>query len=190
MKRPERVSRDRPLHRINKSIRVTPIRVIMDGDQLGVMETRKALALAMENGLDLVEVSANTRPPICKILDYGKFKYDEAKKAKEKRANQTRVETKEMKFRPKTDVHDMDFKCKHVEKFITEGNRCKLVVFFKGRERAHPRVGNDLLMGVATRLEAIAEITQRPTMEGNRMTMMLGPRSSVPAKEASSGQEG
>jgi translation initiation factor IF-3 len=161
----------------------------MDGDQLGVMETNKALALAKEKGLDLVEVSGNTRPPICKILDYGKFKYDEKKKAKEKRANSTKIETKEMKFRPKTDSHDMDFKCRHVGKFLTEGNRCKLVVFFKGRERAHPRVGNDLLMRVAERFEDIAEVTQSPSMEGNRMTMMLAPRPKAPAKEASGGQE-
>ena len=175
---------------MNKYIRITPIRVIMGGEQLGVMETKKALALAMEHGLDLVEVSANTRPPVCKILDYGKFKYDEKKKAKEKRANQTKVETKEMKFRPKTDSHDMDFKCKHVGKFLADGNRCKLVVFFKGRERAHPRVGSDLLYRVAERFEDIAEISQQPSMEGNRMTMMLAPRPSAPAKEPAGGQEG
>ncbi len=179
MKRPERVPRDRPRHRVNQRIRIPQIRVIYEGEQLGIMRTQEALELALDKGLDLVEISPNARPPVCKILDYGKFKYDEKKKAKENRAGSTKIETKEMKFRPKTDDHDLDFKCKHIEKFLSSGNKCRLVVFFKGRERVHPKVGRKLLDGVAARFEEIADIAQQPVMEGNRMSMMLIPKSGV-----------
>jgi translation initiation factor IF-3 len=163
-------------YRINKRIRISPILVIRDGDKLGVMDTKAALAIAEEAGLDLVEVSPNVRPPVCKILDYGKFKYDEKKKLKEQKANQTTVQTKEIKFRPKTEGHDKDFKSKHVRRFIEAGNRCVLVVQFRGRERAHPRVGEALLLEVAETLSDIAEITNRPAMEGGRMVMLLSPK--------------
>jgi len=133
--------------------------------------------MAKEAGLDLVEVSPNARPPVCKILDYGKFKYEEKKKAKEARANQTKVVTKEMKFRPKTDTHDLKFKTEHIRRFIEEGNRCLLIVQFKGRERAHPEVGSRLLEGVAESLGELVEVSKRPVMEGNRMTMLLAPKS-------------
>jgi translation initiation factor IF-3 len=149
------------------------------------MKTQDALALAQDKGLDLVEVSPNARPPVCKILDYGKFKYEEKKKAKEKRASQTRIETKEMKFRPKTDSHDMDFKCRHVEKFLNAGNKCRLIVFFKGRERAHPDVGRKVLDSVVERFADIAEITQKPMMDGNKMALTLSPRSGVIRRAAS-----
>ena len=143
------------------------------------MNTKDALALAREKGLDLVEVASNRRPPVCKIVDYGKLKYDEKKKAKEKRAKQSKIEIKEIKFRPLTDTHDMDFKCRHVRKFITEGNRCKLVMFFRGRERAHKELGADVLWSVADRMNDIADVIQSPTNEEGRMMMLLGPKSAV-----------
>ena len=140
------------------------------------METRDALALAEEKGLDLVEVAANRRPPVCKLIDYGKFKYDEKKRAKERKHKQTKIEVKEMKFRPKTDKHDMDFKCAHVRRFLEEGNRCKLVLFFRGREHAHKNIGAEVLYAVADRMKDIADVSSRPATEGNRMTMVLSPR--------------
>jgi translation initiation factor IF-3 len=141
------------------------------------MDTKKALALAQAADLDLVEVSPNVRPPVCKILDYGKFKYDEKKKRKEAKANQTVIQTKEIKFRPKTDEHDKAFKARHVRRFVESGNRCLLVVQFRGRERAHPRVAEALLLSVAETLGDVAEIVNKPAMEGGRMTMTLAPKS-------------
>jgi translation initiation factor IF-3 len=148
------------------------------------METRAALALAQEKGLDLVEVAANRRPPVCKILDYGKFKYDEKKKARDAKAKQSKIEVKEMKFRPKTDTHDMEFKCRHVRRFLEQGNKCKLVMFFRGRERAHKNLGADLLLSVAEEMKDIADISQRPTSEGNKMFLMLSPRAGVIRRES------
>lgn len=148
-----------------------------------MMKTQIALAIAREKGLDLVEVAPTSRPPVCKILDYGQFKYEEKKRKKETRSKQTRVETKEMKFRPKTDRHDLDFKTKHVRRFLESGNKCKLVVQFRGRERAHPEVGRTLLLQVAKGLEDVAEISQGPLSEGPRMILMLAPRIGVLKQE-------
>jgi translation initiation factor IF-3 len=158
--------------------------LVIFNEEKRIMDTRDALQLAKDNGLDLVEVAANRRPPVCKILDYGKMKYDEKKAAAEKKRNQTKIEVKEMKFRPKTDKHDMDFKCKHVRKFLEEGNKCKLTMWFRGRERAHKNIGADVLNEVADRMKDIADVTQRPVVEGNRMTMMLSPRAGVVKKAA------
>ena len=116
------------------------------------------------------------RPPVCKILDFGKLKYDEKKKAKEAKANQTTVLTKEIKFRPKTDTHDLEFKTNHVRRFLEDGNRCLLVVTFKGRERVHPNVGRELLLGVAETLGDLAECSGNPALDGNKMTMTLSPK--------------
>lgn len=137
----KREQRPTEKYRVNGKIRITPVLVIRDGEKLGILETRQAIAIAEEAGLDLVEVSPNVRPPVCKILDYGKLKYDEKKKAKEYKAAQSTVLTKEMKFSPKTEGHDKDFKTKHVQRFLEEGNRCLLVVQFRGRERAPARRG-------------------------------------------------
>lgn len=161
---------------MNGRIRVSPVLVIKDGEKLGTMEISQALHLAKSAGLDLVEVSPHSRPPVCKILDYGKMKYDEKKKDKEKKAKQAKVVTKEMKFRPKTDNHDLQFKTNHVKRFLEEGNRCLLVVQFRGRERVHPRVGEELLYSVADSLAELAEVAKRPMLEGSRMTMLLAPK--------------
>jgi translation initiation factor IF-3 len=172
----KREQRPTEKYRVNDKIRFTPVLVIREGEKLGVMETRKAVALAKELGLDLVEISPNARPPVCKILDYGKLKYDEKKKAKEHKASQITVLTKEMKFSPKTEGHDKDFKTKHVQRFLEEGNRCLLVVQFRGRERSHPHVGEALLLEVAESLSDVAEVTNKPAMEGGKMVMLLSPK--------------
>ena len=160
-------------------IRIPEVLVICEGVQLGVLKTQVALAIAREKGLDLVEVAPTSRPPVCKILDYGQFKYEEKKKKKDARTKQTKVELKEMMFRPKTDSHDLDFKTKHVRRFLEAGNKCKMVVRFRGRERAHPNVGRDLLLHVADQLKDIAEILQSPSIEGPKMSLTLGPRAGV-----------
>lgn len=139
--------------------------------------------LAREAGLDLVEISPDARPPVCKIVDYGKMKYEEKKKEKEQKAKQTVVLTKEMKFRPKTEEHDLEFKTRHIQRFLEEGNRCLMVVQLKGRERAHPRVGEELLKRVAASLGELAEIGRGPILEGNNVTMLLTPKSGTAKKD-------
>ena len=147
------------------------------GEQLGVLPTHEAMRLAEEAGLDLVEVAAKAVPPVCKIMDYGKFKYEENRKRKEAKKNQSVVELKEIKFRPKTDDHDFDFKVKHIRRFLQEGNKAKLVVIFRGREIVHPETGQDVLKRVYAETQDLAQIEQAPIMEGRRLLMILGPRS-------------
>lgn len=168
------------LHRINRRIRVPEVRVIgADGAQLGVLRTDEALRLAEQGGLDLVEVSPKAIPPVCKIMDYGKFKYEDAKKKKEAKKHQSTVTLKEIKFRPKTDDHDFDFKVKHIRRFLSEGNKAKLVVIFRGREIVHPETGQAVLKRVVEVTADIANVEQNPMMEGRRMLMVIAPKSGV-----------
>jgi translation initiation factor IF-3 len=165
---------------VNRRIRVPEVRVIgADGAQLGVLQTDDALRRAEELGLDLVEVSPKAFPPVCKIMDYGKFKYETAKKAKDARKHQSTVLVKEIKFRPKTDDHDLDFKVKHIRRFLLEGNKAKLVVIFRGREIVHPETGHEMLKRVIELTQDIAQVEQTPMMEGRRMLMIIAPRSGV-----------
>lgn len=167
-------------YRVNRRIRVPQVRVIAaDGSQLGVLATDEALRLAEEGGHDLVEVSPKAVPPVCKIMDYGKFKYENSKKTKEARKHQSTVTLKEIKFRPKTDDHDFDFKVKHIRRFLLEGNKAKLVVSFRGREIVHPETGQAVLKRVVEVTSDIAQVEQVPMMEGRRMLMIIAPRSGV-----------
>jgi translation initiation factor IF-3 len=150
-----------------------------DGAQLGVLQTDDALRRAEEAGLDLVEVSPKAVPPVCKIMDYGKFKYENAKKNKDARKHQSTTTTKEIKFRPKTDDHDFDFKVKHIRRFLQEGNKAKLAVIFRGREIVHPETGQDVLKRVVEATSDIAQVEQAPMMEGRRMLMIIAPRAGV-----------
>jgi translation initiation factor IF-3 len=150
-----------------------------DGSQLGVLQTHEALRIAEEGGLDLVEVSPKAMPPVCKIMDYGKFKYEDAKKRKEARKHQSTIEYKEVKFRPKTDDHDFDFKVKNIRRFLGEGNKARLVVVFRGREIVHPETGQDMLKQVFEATQDIAMIEQAPLMEGRRMLMVIAPKGGV-----------
>jgi translation initiation factor IF-3 len=140
------------------------------------LQTHEALRIAEEKGLDLVEVSPKAMPPVCKIMDYGKFKYEDAKKRKEARKHQSTIEYKEVKFRPKTDDHDFDFKVKNIRRFLGEGNKARLVVVFRGREIVHPETGQDMLRQVFKATEDIAMIEQAPLMEGRRMLMVIAPK--------------
>jgi len=152
------------------------VRVIKEsGEQLGIMNTRDAMALADELGLDLVEISPTSRPPVCRIMDYGKFKYEEAKKKRAGKKKSSVVELKEIKLRPKTEAHDLDFKVKHIRRFLEEGNKVRLVVVFRGREITHPEMGQIMLDRVVDRVKDIGSIEARPSMEGKRMVMLLAP---------------
>ncbi|WP_083465978.1 translation initiation factor IF-3 [Salidesulfovibrio brasiliensis] len=162
--------------RRNERIRIPKVMVVDDeGTQLGVLDTRTALGMARERGLDLVEVAPNADPPVCKFMDYGKFLYQQKKRAQEAKRNQTVIQIKEVKFRPKTDDHDYGTKLKHIRRFLEGGDRCKVTVFFRGREIVHKDRGLMVLERVQQDTEDIAKIESRPTSEGRTMTMMLAP---------------
>lgn len=168
-------SREGP--RINKMITVPKVLVIAsDGEKLGVVDTDSALAMAEEEGLDLVEVSPNTSPPVCKILDYGKLKYQEQKKASEARKRQKTVDVKEIKMRPNIDTHDYEVKMRSVNKFLNEGDKVKVTMRFRGREMAHQNLGMELLHKVRDETSEIAKVEAMPKLEGRQMVMVLGPR--------------
>jgi translation initiation factor IF-3 len=163
--------------RVNHRIRISPIRVVMeDGTQLGVIPTNEALAKAEELGLDLVEISPTAQPPVCKIIDFGKYKYDLAKKASEAKRNSFQSELKQIRFRPKTEEHDMAFKIKNSREFIEEGHKVQFEVRFRGRENAHPDVGKLVLDRVAKELMDIAKLVSIPRYEGKSMTMIMAPK--------------
>lgn len=162
--------------RVNRQIRARDVRVIADdGSQLGVMATQDALRTAMEQGLDLVEVAPNADPPVCRIMDYGKFKYEQQKKTQGARKKSSQVQIKEIKFRPKTDEHDYQTKLKHIRRFLEAGDRCKAVIFFRGREVVHKDRGAAILKRVADDVKDIAKVEQEPLFEGRTMNMMLVP---------------
>ncbi|MCA9699673.1 MAG: translation initiation factor IF-3 [Myxococcales bacterium] len=164
-------------HRVGRRIRVREVRVIdADGSQLGIMQTHDAMARADEQGLQLVEVNPKTSPPVCKIMDYGKFKYETAKRDRETKKNKKSQELKEVKFRPKTHDHDFDFKVKHARRFLEDGNKVRLLVQFRGREITHPETGRDVLNRVVKEVMDLATVGQIPAMEGNRMSMILAPK--------------
>jgi translation initiation factor IF-3 len=183
---PGRFDRRRPEQglRINHRIRVPEIRVILEEEQLGIMPTHEALRLAEEKGLDLVEISPRAFPPVCRIMDYGKYKYEEAKKKQQQRKKASTVETKEIKFRPKTEEHDMDFKVKHVRRFLEGGNKVRLAVVFRGREITHPQTGMKVLNRVVELCADIATVEATPNMEGRRMIMVIAPKPNVVRKAA------
>jgi translation initiation factor IF-3 len=159
---------------------VPEVRVIgADGSQVGILPTHEALKLAEEQGLELVEVNPRAAPPVCKVMDFGKFKYETSKKEKASRKHQSTIVLKEIKLRPKTDDHDFDFKVKHIRRFLLEGNKCKLVVVFRGREIVHPEMGQLMLDQVVKAVNDLAMVEQRPMMEGRRMVMVIGPRGGI-----------
>jgi len=182
--------------RINHRIRAREVRVIgADGSQLGIMETRKALELAQSQGLDLAEISPTSNPPVCKILDYGKFKYDAKKKAQVSKKNQVVILLKEVQFRPQTDTHDVEFKVKHILRFLAEGHKVRVTVRFRGREMSHPQLGHDLLKQVVDTVGLLGIVEQTPKMEGKILAIILGPgkgikKAPAPATRSATTQEG
>ena len=158
-------------------IRVQEVSVIGDdGESLGTIPTEEAISMAEDRNLDLVEVAPNANPPVCRIMDYGKHKYKASKKAHEAKKNQKVVHVKEVKFRPNTDQHDFDFKLKHVQRFIENGDKAKVVIFFKGREIIHREFGQRVLERVAKKTEDIAIIEQSAKQEGRTLVMILAPK--------------
>jgi translation initiation factor IF-3 len=162
---------------VGRRIRAREVLVIgPDGEQLGEMETRAALDKAQEFGMDLVEMNARANPPVCKILDYGKYKYEQARRARESKRNQHIVEVKEVKLRPKIGEHDFQVKLKKVLGFLEDRNKVKLVVQFRGREQVHPETGKALLDRMCQEAIDLATVISMSSMEGRMMTMMLGPK--------------
>lgn len=163
--------------RVNERIRVREIRVIDDtGEQLGIMAPAQALAIARQKGLDLVEVSATAVPPVCRIMDYGRFQYLEQKRARQAKKHQKQIEVKEVKFRPKVDEHDYQFKKRNIERFLGDGDKVKATVFFRGREIAHPEIGRRILERLVTEIAEIAVAETMPRLEGNQMSTILAQR--------------
>ena len=161
---------------INRAIRAREVRVVDDeGGQLGILSLGDALAAAEERGLDLVEVSPTAVPPVCRIMDYGKYKYQMSKRAAEAKKKVARVEIKEVKMRPKTEEHDFQFKVKNARRFLEEGNKVKVTVMFRGREVTHPEFGAKLLEKVTEDVKDVAVVESKPAMFGRFMTMVLAP---------------
>jgi translation initiation factor IF-3 len=177
--------------RLNGEITVRECRLIgYDGSQLGIYPTVQARRIAEDQNLDLVEIAPNAQPPVCRIMDYGKYKYDQAIKAKQARKNQSKIETKEMKFRPKIDVGDYTTKKKHVLRFLSEGNKVKITIMFRGREMAHPDQGLSILERLADDLKDVAVIESAPKMEGRNMHMLIAPLpSAVKKKDTKNGKK-
>lgn len=179
MRRPPKkpfVKKEEELHKINGKITASEVRVVMEGQEPQVMKTSAALAMAEEQELDLVEISPNATPPVCKILDYRKFLYNQKKKQKELKAKQSKIVLKEIRFGPNTDDHDFNFKLAHARKFLEEGSKLKAYVFFKGRTIVFKDRGELLLLKFAQELADLGTIEQMPKLEGKRMIIMVNPK--------------
>jgi translation initiation factor IF-3 len=171
---------ERDTTRINDRIRVPEVRLIDDeGNQIGVMKTPDALAFAQERDLDLVEVAPEARPPVCRVLDYSKYKYEQAQKQKQARKHQQQITIREIKFRPKIAQHDYDTKKHHVERFLRNKDKVKVTIMFRGREVTHPERGTAILDRLADELSDLGVVEQRPMQEGRNMTMMMAPSKAV-----------
>ncbi len=162
-------------HKINSKIRAEEVRLVGDNVEIGVYPTKQALSIADEQGLDLVEISPNAKPPVCKVMDYKKFLYEQKKRDKALKSKATKVVVKEIRFGPQTDDHDYEFKKKHAEKFLKDGAKLKAFVFFKGRSIVFKEQGQILLLRLAQDLEEVGKVEQMPKLEGKRMIMFIAP---------------
>jgi translation initiation factor IF-3 len=174
--------------RVNERIRVREVRLIDEnGEQLGVLQTPDALRIARERMLDLVEVAPMSTPPVCRLMDYGRYKYEQTKKERDARKNATKVELKEVRLRPKTDDHDIAFKTRAIQRFLEDGDKVKVTLLFRGREMAHPQIGRTILEGLAEQLRSLGQVERMPLMEGRTMTMIISPlKSKAPVPAATS----
>jgi translation initiation factor IF-3 len=169
--------------RVNNRIRAPQVRLIdEEGAQLGIVSLREALTLAEQRGLDLMEVAPNAVPPVCRIVDYGKFRYEQTKKDREARKNQKQAELKEVRLKPKTDEHDLEVKAKQARKFLLAGDKVKFTVRFRGREIFHPDIGREMLEQMAEDLRDVATVEQRPLMEGRALSLLLAPSAKTKAQ--------
>jgi translation initiation factor IF-3 len=163
---------------INWDIKAPEVRVIdSDGKQVGILPLKDAVKIAEERGLDLVEVAPNSQPPVCRIMNYGKYKYQQNKRTQEARKHQTVIHIKEVKVRPRTEEHDFQFKLRHVKRFLGEGNKVKISILFRGREIAHPEFGKEILNRFIEGVKDIMVIEQAPRLEGRNMVMIMAPKS-------------
>ncbi len=170
-------SAKQPRIRVNRQIRISPVRVIAeDGAQLGVLSVDEAIAAAQERGLDLVEVAPLARPPVVKIMDYGKFKFEQAKATRAAKKKQHIIHLKEVKYRPGIDEHDFDFKTRHAREFLKEGNKVKVTMMYRGRQMAHLDLGRLVLDRVAEALKDVGKIEMEPRLEGRNMFMVIAPK--------------
>ena len=169
------------MHQLNEEIRDKELRLIgAGGEQMGIMPAEEALRIADEKGLDLVKISPQANPPVCKLMDYGKYRFEQGKREKEARKNQHMVEIKEIRMSPGIDVNDFNVKLRNAQKFLAEGNRCKVTVRFRGREMAHTNIGQDLLVKFAEECGDLAVLDKSPKLEGRHMSIFLSPK---PAKD-------
>jgi translation initiation factor IF-3 len=162
---------------VNWAIKVPEVRVInSDGKQVGVMPLKEAMKIAEEQGLDLVEVAANANPPVCRIMNYGKYKYQQSKRTQEARKHQTVIQVKEVKLRPRTEEHDFQFKLRHAKRFLSEGNKVKVSILFRGREMAYPEFGTEILKRFIDGVKDLMVVEQAPRLEGRNMVTILAPK--------------
>ena len=189
-----RVEPDRtpvPQVRINDAIRVPQVRLIdEDGSQVGVKQTSDALEYAFGKNLDLVEVAPQAQPPVVRVMDYGKYRYEQEQKAKLARKHQVSINVKEIKLRPKIGVHDYETKKGHVVRFLNQRAKVKVTIMFRGRETSHPERGRDLLMRLAEDVKEIGQVEQQPTLDGRNMIMLLGPTKNAGAKRDAEDEDG
>lgn len=176
-------------YRVNEQIRVREVRIVGDDVESTVLPTNKALQLAEQKGVDLVEISPNAQPPVCRLIDYSKFLYQQKKKQKEIKAKQVKVEIKEIRFGPQTDDHDYNFKLKHAQGFLNDGDKVKAYVFFKGRSILFKEQGEVLLLRFAADLEEYGKVESMPVLEGKRMTMFIAPKKAASSKKEESHSE-
>jgi translation initiation factor IF-3 len=162
--------------RINQQIRISPVRVISpDGEQLGILPVDRALQIAEEQGMDLVEVAPMARPPVCRIMDYGRFRYEEQRKEREARKKQHHVQLKEVKMRPGIEDHDFEFKVRNARRFLEEGNKVKLTMMFRGRQLAYPEIGRQVLTRAAQTVADVGKVESEPRLEARAMSMVIAP---------------
>lgn len=164
-------------YRVNEGIRVREVRLVGEEGMVGIVPTQDALSMARQRGLDLVEVSPNADPPVCRMMDYGKFLYEKSKRERKARKAQKTIDVKEIRLRPKTGEHDISFKARDAERFLKEGHKVKVRVRFRGREITYPEIGREVLQEFANRLSSVAEVESAPRMEGRSMLMILSPNS-------------
>ena len=183
MKPDKKQQNNKQQYRVNEQIRVREVRIV-DENGSSVMPTRQALDIARQQGVDLVEISPNAQPPVCRIIDYSKFLYQQKKRAKEMKQKQVKVEVKEIRFGPQTDDHDYQFKLKHAKEFLEEGNKVRAYVFFRGRSILFKEQGEVLLLRFANDLEEYGKVEQLPKLEGKKMFLFLAPKKAATAKKS------
>jgi translation initiation factor IF-3 len=190
-RRPEDRTRPQPQDRINEAIRVPNVRLVgEDGEQIGIKSTEEAREYAYSKGLDLVEVAAQADPPVARVMDYGKYRYEQEQKAKLARKHQQQINIKEIKFRPKIGIHDYETKKGHVVRFLNQRAKVKVTIMFRGRENLHPERGRDLLLRLAEEIKEIGVVESPPLLDGRNMVMLLGPTKNAGVKTDAESEDG